>query len=113
MKQLNWLKLQLNFWRNAIKIQLDKKLTKTHFIGHNIEMNNKSFKSRLLIKPLDAREYVKPILEECFSSLHVSGTLISEVYENLTGLKEITKPLKIKQMEYPFSRENVRTMFVS
>ena len=62
------------------------------------------------IKPLDPREIIKLILNEAHATCHLSGTIIPEVYEDLTGLNHLSNNCRKNKMTYPFDKRNVKTI---
>ena len=108
----NWLMQFRKFWLKMIRITKDETLLKTHFIGHYFERVKNIFKSILQIRPLDPQDFIKPVLQNCYSSLHLSGTLIPEVYINLTGLKSINRHYELEIMKSPFKKENIKAIIV-
>ncbi len=108
----NWLMQFRKFWLKMIRITNDETSLKTHFIGHYFERDKNAFKSILQIRPLDPQDFIKPVLQNCYGSLHLSGTLIPEVYINLTGLKNINRHYELEMMRSPFKKENIKAIIV-
>ncbi|TKJ19984.1 MAG: hypothetical protein CEE43_13995 [Promethearchaeota archaeon Loki_b32] len=108
----NWLLTFIEFWKNFIRITLDNSLSKTHFIGHFLEKTKNAFESRLEIKPLDPQEFIQPILNLTYCTLHMSGTLIPEVYLSLTGISNSSKKFHLEKIESPFRKENIKACIV-
>ncbi len=59
---------------------------------------------------LDPREIAIPILKECYTSLHLSGTVNPYVYNNLMGLQQSGKSYKGIIAESPFQRQNIKAI---
>ncbi len=108
----NWLLSFIDFWKNFIRITLDNFLNETHFIGHFIEKKKNAFESRLEIKPLDPQEFIQPLLNLTYCTLHMSGTLIPEVYLNLTGINNSSKKFHLEKIKSPFKKENIKACIV-
>ena len=64
------------------------------------------------MKPLDPRDYINPIIENAYSTLHISGTLIPEVYRSLTSLNDFPNSLIQRKMISPFSKDQIRVLIV-
>lgn len=64
----------------------------------------------LEIVALDPRELTIPVLKQCYTSLHLSGTANPYVYNNLMGLHDTGKRFKGIIAESPFKRENIKAL---
>ena len=62
------------------------------------------------IVALDPRDIVIPILKECYTSVHLSGTVNPYVYNNLMGLRESGKSYKGIVASSPFKKENIKAI---
>jgi Rad3-related DNA helicase len=62
------------------------------------------------IVALDPRDIVTPILKECYTSVHLSGTVNPYVYNNLMGLRESGKSYKGIVANSPFQKENIKAI---
>jgi len=106
----NWIEIFTEFWRNWIINCLDDDLNQKHYFGIKYEKNKN--KIQLELKPLDPRDYINPIIENSFSTLHISGTLIPEVYKSLTTLDDFTESLIQRNMKSPFSKDQIKVIIV-
>ena len=102
----NWLELFINFWSHWLKVLENEDLKKIHYTGYFAKVMNKNIRLYLHIKPFDHMRYIIPVLTNSFSSLHMSGTLDTEIYADLTGLNSLNKGYESIDLELPFSREN-------
>ncbi len=102
----NWLLLFINFWSHWLKVLENEDLKKIHYTGYFVKLKNKNIIVNFHIKPFDPMRYIKPVLKESFSSLHMSGTLDSEIYADLTGLNSLNCGYESINLELPFSRKN-------
>jgi len=95
-----------NFWTKWIRCYL----LENYFFCYTIkEIKGKSTIS-IEIVALDPREIVIPILKECYTSLHLSGTVNPYVYNNLMGLQQSGKSYKGIIAESPFQRQNIKAI---
>ena len=62
------------------------------------------------IVALDPREIAIPILKECYTSLHLSGTVNPYVYNNLMGLQTSGKGYKGIVADSPFLKKNIKAL---
>lgn len=102
----NWLLLFINFWSHWLKILENEELKKIHYTGYFAKIKNKNIRLSLHIKPFDPMRFIIPVLTNSFSSLHMSGTLNTEIYADLTGLNSLNKGYESIDLKLPFSREN-------
>ncbi|HUW91037.1 MAG TPA: helicase C-terminal domain-containing protein [Candidatus Nanopelagicaceae bacterium] len=94
------------FWIKWIKCYL----LENYFFCYNIkEVKGKSTIS-IEIVALDPREIVIPILKECYTSLHLSGTVNPYVYNNLMSLQQSGKSYKGIIAESPFQKKNIKAI---
>ena len=95
-----------NFWTKWIRCYL----LENYFFCYNIkEIKGKSAISMEIVA-LDPREIAIPILKECYTSLHLSGTVNPYVYNNLMGLQQSGKNYKGIIAESPFNRQNIKAI---
>ncbi|NHJ21093.1 MAG: hypothetical protein EAX91_09135 [Candidatus Lokiarchaeota archaeon] len=62
------------------------------------------------IVALDPREIAIPILRECYTSVHLSGTVNPYVYNNLMGLQNSGKGYKGIVADSPFQKKNIKAL---
>ena len=95
-----------NFWIKWIRCYL----LENYFFCYNVkEFKGKSTISMEIVA-LDPREIVIPILKECYTSLHLSGTVNPYVYNNLMGLQQSGKSYKGIIADSPFQRQNIKAI---
>jgi DNA excision repair protein ERCC-2 len=95
-----------DFWKKWIRCYL----LENYFFCYNIkEIKGKSTIS-IEIVALDPREIAIPILKECFTSLHLSGTVNPYVYNNLMGLQQSGKSYKGIIADSPFQSQNIKAI---
>lgn len=112
-KARNWLRLFVDFWISWIETPSDQEIKNKYFFGYSFDMKKQYKTSNLCIKPLDPRGYIEPVIQEAYSTLHMSGTVIPEVYENLTSLINVKDKLKIKEVDSPFKKENIKAIIIN
>ncbi|KKN49876.1 hypothetical protein LCGC14_0638410 [marine sediment metagenome] len=105
-KLRNWLLLFINFWSHWLKILSNKDLKKIHYTGYFAKLKTEKMQLYLHIKPFSPMRYILPVLKNNFSSLHMSGTIDTEIYANLTGLNNFKNGYGSVDLELPFSQEN-------
>ena len=108
----NWLGLFISFWEVWILNANHTHKREKHFFGYFAERFKNTIYLRLLIRPYNPKEYIFPVLNSCFASLHLSGTLIPHVYEDLTSLNETRYPSQFEQVKSPFDSQNINTIIV-
>jgi len=104
----DWLGGFIEFWETWYSHQDDE----SYFYGLSKREKKGFVKISFKILPMDSRDFIKPVLDQIHSSLHLSGTVIPEVYENLTGLNHVANNYHQDTMEYPFDKKNVKTLIV-
>lgn len=109
---INWIEIFTEFWRAWIRCCLNDELHQKHYYGIKFEKEKNKNKTQLELKPLDSRDYINPIIENSYSTLHISGTLIPEVYKSLTSLDNFQETLIQRKMKTPFSKEQIRVFIV-
>ena len=95
-----------NFWTKWIKCYL----LDNYFFCYNIKKIKGKSAISIEIVALDPREIAIPILKECYTSLHLSGTVNPYVYNNLMGLQQSGKNYKGIIAESPFDRQNIKAI---
>lgn len=102
----------VNFWISFIKRKDDN----SYFICFNLKIGTDKEKERYILEivSLDPRELIKPILFESFANLSLSGTINSELYENLTGIKLIQESKGYEKIiaNSLFQKENIKVIIV-
>jgi len=83
-----------------------------YFFCYTIRLVKGKKSISLEIVALDPREIVIPILKSVYTSLSLSGTVNSSVYNNLMGLNESGKSYNGIVAESPFNKDNIKAMIV-
>ncbi len=83
-----------------------------YFFCYTIRLVKGKKSISLEIVALDPREIVIPILKSVYTSLSLSGTVNSSVYNNLMGLNESGKSYNGIIADSPFQKENIKAMIV-
>ncbi len=94
------------FWIKWIRCYL---LENYFFCYNKKEVKGKSTIS-IEIVALDPREIAIPILKECYTSLHLSGTVNPYVYNNLMSLQQSGKSYKGIIADSPFQKQNIKAI---
>jgi len=94
------------FWIKWIKCYL---LDNYFFCYNKKTIKGKSAIS-IEIVALDPREIVIPVLKECYTSVHLSGTVNPFVYNNLMGLQNSGKSYKGIVADSPFHKRNIKAV---
>jgi len=103
----NHIKSFAKFWQKIYNSKNDP----SYFLCYCLDENEKL---KLEFVSLDPSELTTPILNRCYSSLSLSGTINPDVYENLLRLTlhpELKKYNKIIA-DSPFKKENVKAMII-
>jgi DNA excision repair protein ERCC-2 len=85
-------------------------LLDNYFFCYNIKQVKGKSAISLEIVALDPREIAIPILRECYTSLHLSGTVNPYVYNNLMGLQNSGKNYKGIIADSPFLKKNIKAI---
>lgn len=102
----NWIQLFINFWIHWLNVIEDKKLLEINYSGYFAKIMNKNVKVFLHIKPFDPVRYIEPVIADTYASLHMSGTIDSKVYADLTGLCNLGKQYKSIELDMQFDKKN-------
>jgi len=94
------------FWTKWIRCYL----LENYFFCYNVKEKKGKSTISIEIVALDPREIVIPILKECYTSLHLSGTVNPYVYNNLMGLQQSGKSYMGIVAESPFKRQNIKAI---
>lgn len=94
------------FWLKWIKCYL----LDNYFFCYNLKRVKERPIISIEIVALDPRDIVIPILKECYTSVHLSGTVNPYVYNNLMGLRESGKSYKGIVAGSPFQKENIKAI---
>ena len=94
------------FWIKWIRCYL----LENYFFCYNIKTVKGKSSISLEIVALDPREVAIPILKECYTSLHLSGTVNPYVYNNLMSLQQSGKSYKGIIAESPFKKQNIKAV---
>jgi len=94
------------FWLKWIRSYL----LDNYFFCYNLKRVRERHIISIEIVALDPRDIVIPILKECYTSVHLSGTVNPYVYNNLMGLRESGKSYKGIVASSPFQKENIKAM---
>jgi DNA excision repair protein ERCC-2 len=94
------------FWSKWIKCYL----LENYFFCYNIKQNKGKSAISMEIVALDPREIAIPILRECYTSVHLSGTVNPFVYNNLMGLQNSGKGYKGIVADSPFLKKNIKAV---
>jgi len=95
-----------DFWIKWIRCYL----LENYFFCYNIKKIKGKSTISIEIVALDPREIAIPILKECYTSLHLSGTVNPYVYNNLMGLQQSGKSYKGIIAESPFQKQNIKAI---
>lgn len=96
------------FWLQWIKTySLDK-----YFFCYSMNRSKKDGNKYISMEivALDPREIVIPVLNSCYSCLHLSGTVNPYVYNNLMGLNQTGKRYQALLANSPFQRKNIKAV---
>ena len=94
------------FWMKWMKCYL----LDNYFFCYNVKRIKGKSAISMEIVALDPREIAIPILRECYTSVHLSGTVNPFVYNNLMGLQQSGKSYKGIIAESPFQRQNIKAI---
>ena len=94
------------FWVKWMKCYL----LDNYFFCYNIKTNKGKPAISIEIVALDPREIAIPILRECYTSVHLSGTVNPFVYNNLMGLQNSGKGYKGIVADSPFHKKNIKAV---
>ena len=94
------------FWIKWMKCYL----LDNYFFCYNIKTIKGKSSISIEIVALDPREIAIPILRECYTSLHLSGTVNPYVYNNLMGLQTSGKGYKGIVADSPFLKKNIKAV---
>jgi DNA excision repair protein ERCC-2 len=94
------------FWLKWISCYL----LDNYFFCYNIRQVKGKPAISLEIVALDPREIAIPILRECYTSLHLSGTVNPYVYNNLMGLQSSGKGYMGIIADSPFHEKNIKAV---
>ena len=95
-----------DFWIKWIRCYL----LENYFFCYNIKKIKGKSTISIEIVALDPREIAIPILKECYTSLHLSGTVNPYVYNNLMGLQQSGKSYKGIIADSPFQRQHIKAI---
>ncbi len=94
------------FWIKWMKCYL----LDNYFFCYNIKRIKGKSAISMEIVALDPREIAIPILRECYTSVHLSGTVNPFVYNNLMGLQNSGKCYKGIVAGSPFHKKNIKAI---
>jgi DNA excision repair protein ERCC-2 len=94
------------FWIRWMKCYL----LENYFFCYNIKTIKGKSSISMEIVALDPREIAIPILRECYTSVHLSGTVNPFVYNNLMGLQDSGKGYKGIIAGSPFHKKNIKAL---
>ena len=94
------------FWIKWMKCYL----LDNYFFCYNIKRIKGKSAISMEIVALDPREIAIPILRECYTSVHLSGTVNPFVYNNLMGLQNSGKSYKGIVAGSPFHKKNIKAI---
>ena len=94
------------FWKKWMKCYL----LDNYFFSYNLKQVKGKSAISMEIVALDPREIAIPILRECYTSLHLSGTVNPYVYNNLMGLQNSGKGYKGIIADSPFQKKNIKAL---
>ncbi|MHA1460213.1 MAG: helicase C-terminal domain-containing protein, partial [Promethearchaeota archaeon] len=94
------------FWMKWMKCYL----LDNYFFCYNLKRIKGKSTISMEIVALDPREIVIPILRECYTSVHLSGTVNPFVYNNLMGLQKSGKGYKGIVADSPFHKKNIKAI---
>ncbi|MBY9016654.1 MAG: DEAD/DEAH box helicase family protein [Candidatus Lokiarchaeota archaeon] len=94
------------FWMKWIRCYL----LENYFFCYNIKQVKGKSTISIEIVALDPREIAIPILKECYTSLHLSGTVNPYVYNNLMSLQQSGKSYKGIIAESPFQKQHIKAI---
>jgi len=94
------------FWIKWMKCYL----LDNYFFCYNIKLIKGKSAISMEIVALDPREIAIPILRECYTSVHLSGTVNPFVYNNLMGLQNSGKSYKGIVAGSPFHKKNIKAI---
>ncbi|MHA2287981.1 MAG: helicase C-terminal domain-containing protein, partial [Promethearchaeota archaeon] len=94
------------FWMKWMKSYL----LDNYFFCYTIKKIKGKTSISMEIVALDPREIAIPILKECYTSLHLSGTVNPYVYNNLMGLQSSGKGYKGIVADSPFLKKNIKAL---
>lgn len=95
----DWIQLFINFWIHWLNVIEDKKLLEINYSGYFAKIVNKNVKVYLHIKPFDPVRYIEPVIADTYASLHMSGTIDSKVYADLTGLCNLSRQYRSIELD--------------
>jgi len=95
-----------DFWLKWI----NSYILENYFFCYNISDTRKNPNISLEIVALDPREMVIPVLKEVHTSVNLSGTVNSQVYNNIMGLKQTGKGYEEINGGSPFNKENIKVL---
>ncbi|MFX0049461.1 MAG: DEAD/DEAH box helicase family protein, partial [Candidatus Hermodarchaeota archaeon] len=96
------------FWIKWMKCYL----LDNYFFSYNLKQAKGKSAISMEIVALDPREIAIPILRECYTSLHLSGTVNPYVYNNLMGLQTSGKGYKGIVADSPFHKKNIKALII-
>ncbi len=94
------------FWMKWMKCYL----LDNYFFCYNIKTIKGKSAISMEIIALDPREIAIPILRECYTSVHLSGTVNPFVYNSLMGLQNSGKGYKGIVADSPFHKKNIKAV---
>jgi len=94
------------FWMKWMKCYL----LDNYFFCYNVKRIKGKSAISMEIVALDPREIAIPILKECYTSVHLSGTVNPFVYNNLMGLQNSGKGYKGIVAGSPFHKKNIKAI---
>jgi len=94
------------FWNKWMKCYL----LDNYFFCYNVKQIKGKSAISMEIVALDPREIAIPILRECYTSVHLSGTVNPFVYNNLMGLQNSGKNYKGIVADSPFHKKNIKAI---
>ncbi len=97
------------FWLKWLEVYLKD----NYFFCYKINHTNGKSNIALEIVALDPREISTPVLNRCYSSLNLSGTVNPYVFNNLMGLQEVHKSYKGIIAGSPFDKKNIKALIVN
>jgi len=102
----NFLGSLADFWTKWIRCYL----LENYFFCYNVKEIKGKPTISIEIVALDPREIAIPILKECYTTLHLSGTVNPYVYNNLMGLQQSGKSYKGIIADSPFKKQNIKAI---